>query len=65
MGSILAISRLSGKWPVDMLVLIILSNVGLITLADNLIFSDVIASSPIAFDRSSDLILVIKFSSVI
>ena len=65
MGSILAISRLSGNWPVDMLVLIIFSNVGLITSADNLIIPSVIASSPIAFDRSSDLIQVIKFSSVI
>ena len=49
----------------DMLVLIILSNVGLITSTDNLIIIGVIPSSPVAFDGSSDRILVIKFSSVI
>ena len=48
----------------DMLVLIILSKNWPITSADNLIILGVIPSSPVAFDGSSDRILVIKFSSV-
>ena len=47
------------------MLLIILSNVGLITSADNLSIFGVIPSSPVAFDGSSDLKLVIKISSVI
>ena len=48
----------------DMLVLIILSKVGPNTYSDNLIIFGVIPSSPVAFDGSSDRILVIKFPSV-
>ena len=48
----------------DMLVLIILSKNGPITSADNLIIFGVIPSSPVAFDGSSDRILVIKFLNV-